>query len=196
MLGAADLIRFPEGPPGRMSSCGARHWWAVSASWMCSRTPWRGRGRVRHVRHRGRRGRGREELIGGGGRGGGPRWGARGVEACTLVDRLTPYRPFTQALAATVRAWSLIGDDASVGPYVAALGGLVPQWRGPVPRPSPSPMVVAESLLQGLVRAAGSGGAVADGVGSAASCWCWRTCTGAMPRPALPARTWSRTSWG
>src|SRR4051794_25536641 len=77
-----------------------------STSWMCSRTPWRGRGRVRHVRHRGRRGRGREELIGGGGRGGGPRWGARGVEACTLVDRLTPYRPFTQALAATVRAWS------------------------------------------------------------------------------------------
>ncbi|WP_326950622.1 AAA family ATPase [Amycolatopsis sp. NBC_01307] len=76
------------------------------------------------------------------------------------IGPLVPFRPLAEALLSLTRDTEPL-DVAELGPYLPALGVLVPDWRtGPDDDPAPPLLVVAEAVLRLLAVVGRAGGCV------------------------------------
>jgi DNA-binding CsgD family transcriptional regulator len=76
------------------------------------------------------------------------------------IGPLVPFRPLAEALLSLTRDTEPV-DVAELGPYLPALGVLVPDWRaGPDDDPAPPLLVVAEAVLRLLAVVGRAGGCV------------------------------------
>lgn len=71
------------------------------------------------------------------------------VGRCSALDRITPGRPFAEALLAGFRA-APRPVDPNLQPYLPAVARFVPHWRRPDDGPGESPAVTGESILRVL----------------------------------------------
>ncbi|MEV5716942.1 AAA family ATPase [Amycolatopsis mediterranei] len=78
----------------------------------------------------------------------------------SAVGPVVPFRPLAEALFSLTRDSEPI-DVGDLGPYLPALGGLVPDWRtGPADDQAPPLLVVAEAVLRLLTLVGRAGGCV------------------------------------